>query len=143
MLQTLIDSMNLDRDYPLRSRNIDVYTRILNGTLYDHLQYSFFDENSGSDAILMKDKRPAIKYNLCRIVMDELISLLFGSDHFPQVHCGIENKQINEHLLKLINGAKIRAKLCEASLLATTGSSAIFASVKNQKLILNKCIRPY
>lgn len=136
MFKSLIESMQLDRDYPLRSRMIDAYTRVINNTLYDHLRYGFFDEyDSGNQVIPMSEKRPAFRYNLCRIAMDQLASLLFGSDHFPQL-TGNSNTQ-NELLQKLVDECALQQKMQELVIDGSVGSAVVLVTVINQKIAVN------
>jgi len=60
--------------------------RVLAGTQYDVLPNPFSRERSGAgEYIPLAQRRPSVRTNLCRVVVDESVSLLFGDTHWPDV----------------------------------------------------------
>lgn len=118
MFKQIIKSSNPDKDYPERCITIDMYTRVLNGELYDCLPYFFSQEyDSSGKYIPLHRRQPSVRYNLCKIVVDESVSLLFGTDHFPSI--ASSNKELAKQLENIITDAKLQKVMIEA---ATTGS---------------------
>ena len=71
-----------------RYKRLDAYERLLEGTIYEHLGYAFDQEKgSGGKYIPILDRRPAIKYGLAKIVVDQHAAMTFGEAHFPHVRC--------------------------------------------------------
>ena len=66
------------------------YTPVLiEGALYHHLPYGFHHErnrNTG-EFVPLRDRRPCVRYNLCRLVVEDSVALLFSEGHFPQAEC--------------------------------------------------------
>ncbi len=128
MLKQIVDSLSLDMDYPERSRKIDVYTRILNGELYDKLPYSFTQEYDGTGKYIPLCRRaPSVKNSLCKVVVDESVSLLFGSDHFPDINA--DDETTTETIKDIVNYIALRQHMIEAALTGSVGSVAVFLRV--------------
>jgi len=69
-----------------RTRRLLALQRVLEGTQYDVLPHPFARERSVSgEYIPLSDRRPSVRTNLCRTVVDEMVSLLFGNSHWPLV----------------------------------------------------------
>ena len=59
---------------------------MLDGTLYDVLPYHFHEERSvAGEYIPLRQRRPSVRYPLCRIVVEDSVSLLFSEGHFPTI----------------------------------------------------------
>src|SRR5579864_2379722 len=85
-----------DADYPDRTFDLQMYRRVLDGTVYDILQYPFyknFHDNLGSQRapISLSQRRPCTRYRLSKVVMDNVVSLLFGEGRFPVVNVNDED----------------------------------------------------
>jgi Phage portal protein, SPP1 Gp6-like len=86
MFDTLSDLVPRDNDYPQRVRHLTILNRVLDGTLYDPLPYHFHEERSVSgEYIPLRQRRPSVRYPLCRIVVEDSVSLLFSEGHFPTI----------------------------------------------------------
>lgn len=128
MFKQLIKSMTLDKDYPARALMIDVYTRILNGELYDSLPYFFWQEyDAMGKYIPLHRRQPSVRYPLCKIVVDESVSLLFGSDHFPNIASNDES--LATRLDDVIKYAYIQKTMIEAATTGSAGSVAIILRI--------------
>jgi hypothetical protein len=88
MFDTICELIPRDPDYPVRSWILDILTRVLNGHIYDVLPYDFHDERSSSgEYIPLRRRRPSVRYPLCRVVVEDSVSLLFSEGHFPTIDC--------------------------------------------------------
>ena len=77
MFRTIAATIPVDPDYPPRTRRLDLLMRVLDGRFYDGLRYAFGEEKSGAgEYIPIRERRPAVRYNLSRIVVRDSISLL-------------------------------------------------------------------
>src|SRR5271166_4113272 len=86
MFDTLCELVARDTDYPDRVRQINILNRVLDGTLYDVLPYHFHEERSlAGEYIPLRQRRPSVRYPLCRIVVEDSVSLLFSEGHFPTI----------------------------------------------------------
>ncbi|NVN44961.1 phage portal protein [Asaia siamensis] len=67
-----------------RTRRLLALQKVLAGAQYDALPYPFASERSGAgEYIPLSQRRPSVRTNLCRTVVDEAVSLLFGNTHWP------------------------------------------------------------
>src|ERR1700760_2787066 len=136
MLKKIVESLVLDEDYPKRYREIEIYTRILNGELYDHLPFCYSDEKSGvgGEYIPLSKRRPSVKANFCKLVVDDSVSLLFGSDHFPKIsYEDDEQRQLLENLITCYNINKV---MIDAATTGSVGSVCLIVKVIDKKLII-------
>ncbi|XLV72576.1 hypothetical protein ACKZDW_07965 [Ralstonia syzygii subsp. celebesensis] len=128
MFKTITSKIDRDRDYPERQFVIDTLTRVLEGTLYDHLPHDFHTEKTDAgEYIPLRDRRPSVKYALCKTVVDDSVSLLFSEGHFPSVDC--EDETTRDTLTELVKEAKLNAVMIEAATIGSVGSVAIFMRV--------------
>src|SRR4051812_26799397 len=96
-----------DKDLPERSKLIDLYARVYDGELYDHLRYFFWQERDGAGNYIPINKRqPSVKVNFSKLVVDNSVSLLFGTDHFPSV---VGKEETRKPLEELIREYKLQA----------------------------------
>jgi len=60
MFRTIAAKINKDGDYPERAFTGDVYTRILEGALYDHLPHGFHTEKTekNDEYVPLRERRP-------------------------------------------------------------------------------------
>ncbi len=122
--------MERDQDYPERQFVIDILTRVLEGTLYDHLPHDFHTEkNNAGEYIPLRERRPSVKYALCKTVVDDAVSLLFSEGHFPTVDC--EDETTHDTLADLVKDTQLNQVMIEAAL---RGSVAIFMRVLHDRM---------
>lgn len=135
MFKTITSKITRDNDYPLRQYTMDMLTRVLNGEIYDHLKYDFNTEKTDGAAgeyIPIRDRRPSVRYNLCRVVVDDSVSLLFSEGHFPSIGC--EDEDTREALASIIKETKLNEVMVEAATIGSVGSVAILMRVLEGRL---------
>lgn len=114
-----------DRDCPERAWRLELLGRVLDGSLYDILDYAFSQESKGppglgGEYIPVRDRRPCIRYPLPRIVVDDSVSLLFSEAHFPLVQSpDLGAAQI---LRDMIREAGLNAVMIDAATKGSVGS---------------------
>lgn len=120
-----------DPDYPERALRIDLLTRVLKGTIYNHLKYPFHEEVSGPtsnpDYIPLRQRRPSVRYNISKIVVDDSVSLLFGEEHFPKISCDDEKTKLS--LEDFIRETVLNLTMIEAATTGSVGSVVILFKI--------------
>ena len=96
MWRTLQGKFPVDSDYPPRVARLAALQRVLNGTLYDVLRHAAHDEMDGSGQyIKLRDRRPGVRYNLCKLAVRKAVGMLFSEGHFPEIeHPDDATKQV-------------------------------------------------
>lgn len=143
MLNYYLKTIKWDKDLPHRAKMIDLYTRVYNGTIYDHLRYYFFQEREdglNGQYIKLQLRQPSVKQNFCKLVVDDSVSLLFGNDHFPRIACkDTETRQIYEDIIEEF---KINSAMIRAATIGSAGSVILFINVYEGVLrIKPKCTK--
>jgi hypothetical protein len=133
MFRTIYGGIQRDTDYPERQFTLDVYNRVLEGAIYEHLPYGFHEEKSPSqEYIPLRQRRPCVRSNLARVVVEDVASLVFGEGRFPKVDCG-ENADAEEALLRLSKDARLNDIMVDAVTRGSVGSIAIHMRVLKQR----------
>ena len=137
MFQTIKQKIQRDKDFPQRQFDIDVLTRVLEGKLYDHMEHDFHQEKvDGIDEYIpIRNRRPSVRYALCRIVVDDSVSLLFSEGHFPSVEC--KDEATRDALTDLMKEAKLNQVMIDAATTGSVGSVAIFMRVLAYRVFFN------
>lgn len=114
-----------------RFKRLDAYDRLLDGTFYSHLTHAFSHEFDGVNHVRLENRRPAVIYNLARMIADQTSALAFGDGHAPHVRCwdetGDENpfKKTEEAIEAIIDACDIFGIMSEAVFRGSIGSCAI------------------
>lgn len=120
-----------------RQKRLYILELILNGKIYDKLVPFYrehgFDcplpnETSGGYIPLIK-RRPSVKYGLCRIVVNELASMLFSETHFPSVNTATNNENLENFIEEVKRKSGLRLKMINAAKTGAVGSVAIVVKV--------------
>lgn len=126
--KTLQAAYPKDHDLPPRAARISALRRVIDGTLYDELQHPFHTEKSDAgEYVPVRERRPSVRYALCRLVVDDSVSMLFSEGHFPEVDC--EDKPTQEALTKVIKESALNEVLIDAATRGSVGSAAIMFRV--------------
>jgi hypothetical protein len=124
MFDTICDQIPHDPDYPARTRALDILRRVLDGTLYDVLPYQFHEERSaGGEYIPLRNRRPSVRYTLCRVVVEDSVSLLFSEGHFPTFDCA--DSELVSTLADVVKETRLNQVMTDAALRGAIGSVAI------------------
>jgi hypothetical protein len=70
-------------DIGRRYCDMDALERVLRGTFYEQMKHPFDRENNGNRYIPLRERRPAVQYNLARIITDQTNGLLWGDEQTP------------------------------------------------------------
>ena len=136
MFKTLAGKITKDKDLPERTWNLQVLRSVLDGSLYDNLKYSFQDErNSSGEYIPLRDRRPSVRYNLCRMVVQDSVALLFGDGHFPTI--GFNSPDDMQTIADILKETKLAQTMHEAAILGSIGSVAVMMRVLNGRIFFD------
>lgn len=139
MFKTLKKTFNPDNDFPERTARILALKRVIDGKLYDELKYPFYQEREGDSPqdkyIKLNERRPSVRTNLCRTVVDDSVALLFAEGHFPTFE--FKDAEKKDRFKQLIKETKLNQVMIEAATTGSTGSVAILFRVLNKRVFLN------
>jgi hypothetical protein len=140
MFRTIAAQIPKDADYDDRCFTLEVYDRILNGAFYDHLPHGFHQETSASNEYVpLRDRRPSVRYGLCRLVVEDSIALLFSEGHFPTAEC--DDEPTKEALADVVKDLRLNEIMMEAASTGSVGSVALHLRVLQQAD--GKSFRPF
>lgn len=128
MFDTLAALVPKDRDLPNRAWGLEVLRRVLDGSIYDVLGQEFHEERTdGGEYIPLRKRKPCVRYNLSRIVVQDSIALLFGEGHFPQV--SLPTPKEHAALADLIKESRLPQVMIEAAMCGSVGSVVVHMRV--------------
>lgn len=136
MFDTLCDLIPKDPDYPDRVRQLNILNRVLNGSLYDVLPYHFHEERSdGGEYIPLRQRRPSVRYPLCRIVVEDSVSLLFGEGHFPTIDS--PDDRVRQVFADIVKETHLNMTMTKAAMTGAVGSVALLMQVLRGRIFVN------
>lgn len=128
MFETICQTIPADPHLAPRARRLEIYRRVLDGTIYDALPYEFQDERNGAgEYIPLRARRPSVRYGLCRIVVEDSVSLLFSAGHFPAVECA--DPAIEAVARDILRECRLNEVMIDAALRGSVGSVAVLLRV--------------
>lgn len=136
MFETICNLIPRDPQYPGRGRTLDILKRVLDGKLYEVLPYQFHEERgAGGEYIPLRNRRPSVRYALCRIVVEDSVSLLFSEGHFPTIDCA--DRAIRGSLADIVKETRLNLTMTEAAIQGAIGSVAIVMRVLRGRVFFN------
>jgi hypothetical protein len=91
--------------------------------------------NDSGEYVPLRERRPSVRNNLCRTVVDDSVSLLFSEGNFPTVECADEAHKAL--LLRLVKELRLNEVMIDAATRGAVGSAAILLRVLDSRLFLN------
>ena len=135
MFEAICNFIAEDLDYPARTRKLDLFKRVLEGTLYDGLPYEFHDERTGGgEYIPLRLRKPSVRYALSRIVVEDSVALLFSEGHFPTFDCG--DREIRSILADIVKECRLNEVMVDVAIRGSIGSVAILMRVLRGRLFV-------
>ncbi len=136
MFETICRLIPTDPLYPSRTRTLDILKRVLDGKLYDVLPYQFHEERgSGGEYIPLRNRRPSVRYALCRTIVEDSVSLLFSEGHFPTIDCA--NRAVRATLADIVKESRLNLIMTEAAMRGAIGSVAILMRVLRGRIFFD------
>lgn len=133
--KTLQQNYPRDKDLPPRAFRIAALRRVINGTLYDEIPNAFHTEkNDAGEYVPLRNRRPSVRYALCRLVVDDSVSMLFSEGHFPEID--VENETTKESLERIVKEIGLNEVMIDAATRGSVGSVAILFRVINGRVFL-------
>jgi hypothetical protein len=127
MWKTLRDKFARDKDFPERTARMQALLRVLDGSMYDDLQFPAHQEYDAQQYIPLRERRPSVRYNLCRLAVEQSVAMLFSEGHFPQVEHGDEATK--EALRDILDDARIPSVMVQAACAGSVGSVVLWLRV--------------
>ena len=117
-----------DADLTARTHRLLALEAVLDGRQYDHLPYPFSCERSpAGEYVPLSERRPSVRTGLCRVVVEDAVSLLFSEGHFPAVQC--DDPVTRAALPMLVKDARLNETMLEAATRGSVGSVAVLFRV--------------
>ncbi|HVY13724.1 MAG TPA: hypothetical protein VHB27_00750 [Rhodopila sp.] len=136
MFDTLSDLVPYDTDYPPRVQKLDLLNRVLDGTIYNVLPYHFHEERSAAgEYIPLRQRRPSVRYPLCRTVVEDSVSLLFSDGHFPTIHSN--DVVVQDALASIIKEIHLNNTMIEAAIRGSVGSVALLLRILQGRIFVD------
>ena len=128
----LTKHMPADRQMPARANRLAALTLALAGKQYDHLQHPFSRERHGMDEYVPLDqRRPSVRTNLLRTLVDDSVSLLFSEGHWPSIKA--DSPVATAFLATLVQQTALNSIMIDAATAGSIGSVAIlFRAIDNR-----------
>jgi hypothetical protein len=136
MFDTLCDLVPYDSDYPERVRKLTILNNVIAGTLYDVLPYRFHEERSEAGVYIpLRQRRPSVRYPLCRIVVEDSVSLLFSEGHFPTIDS--PDPAVRTAFAGICKETRLNQTMIEAAMRGATGSVALLLRVLKGRIFVH------
>ena len=136
MFDTLCDLVPSDNAYPERVRKLTILKRVLEGTLYNILPYHFHEERSeAGEYIPLRQRRPSVRYPLCRTVVEDSVSLLFSEGHFPTIDS--PDQKVRAVFANIVKETRLNLVMIEAATRGATGSVALLLRVLKGRVFVD------
>lgn len=133
---SLKNTYTKDSDYPDRTFNILALTRVINGSMYDNLEYDFsVEKNEAGEYISLSKRRPSARTRLCATVVNDSVSLLFSEGHFP--NCDCSDEETRDKLEKIIKETKLNEVMLKAATIGSVGSVAVLMRVLRNRVFFS------
>lgn len=135
MYKTIQSTWDQDKDMPPRAFRLSMLQRVLNGTMYDKLPHPFHTERTGADEYVpLRDRRPSVRTNLCRTVVDDSVALLFSEGNFPTVE--LPNLDQKKQMKRLLDEIGLNEVMIDAATRGSVGSIAIMLKILKGRAFL-------
>lgn len=135
MFKTIQKTWPADKDAPPRAYRLAMRRRVLDGEIYDNLTHAFHYEMTDSgEYVPLRQRRPSVRQNLCRTVVDDSVSLLFSEGNFPEVD--LANESQKDDLKRLIKEMRLNEVMIDAATRGSIGSVAILLRVLEGRTFL-------
>lgn len=128
MFKTIQKTWPADKDAPPRQFRLAMRRRVLDGEIYDQLKHPFhYEITDGGEYVPLRQRRPCVRQNLCRTVVDDSVSLLFSEGNFPSIELDDENQK--KALKRLIKEMCLNSVMIDAATRGSVGSVAILLRI--------------
>ena len=124
--------MPRDPDMPDRSFRLGALETVLDGRQYDLLPHAFSKERSDSgEYVPLDERRPSVRTGLCRVVVEDSVSLLFSEGHWPTLR--VDDPRTAAALIELVRETHLNDTMLEAATRGAIGSVAVLFRAVGRK----------
>ncbi len=117
-------AMPQDQNVSPRTKRLLALEAVLEGRQYDALPHPFSKEQTeGGEYISLMKRRPSVRTNLCRIAIDDAVSLLFSEGHWPGIKAAAQ--ATTDAVSALVKQTGLNEVMLEAATRGSIGSVAI------------------
>lgn len=117
-------AMTRDTAMPQRASRLQALEAVLDGRQYDHLPYAFSEERSaGGEYVPLRQRRPSARTGLCRVVVEDAVSLLFSEGHWPALKA--TSPATVDGLAAIAKATRLNDVMLEAATRGSVGSVVI------------------
>lgn len=114
---------------PARCQRLLNLATVLDGRMYDGIKAPFSEETNGAgEYVPLSRRRPSVRTQLIRTVVEDCASLLFGDGHFPTITADDHASQ--DVISDLIRCASIETAMIYLSQRAWLGSTALLVELQ-------------
>lgn len=139
-----------DPAYAPRTFDLQMFRRVLDGTLYDCLPYAFsqnsfmYTGEGGTQEempISISQRRPSVRCSLAKIVVDDAVSLLFGEENFPEILT--DSQDTNNIIQSILSSTNLVKQMISSARDGSVGSACLFMKIINGKLYFENVLTEY
>ena len=124
--------MSVDPDLAPRTRRLLALEALLEGRQYDVLPFPFACERNGAgEYVPLSERRPSVRTGLCRVVVEDSVSLLFSEGHFPTFQTN--DDATRSVLPTLVKELRLNETMLDAATRGSIGSVAILFRVVDDR----------
>ncbi len=128
--------MPRDPAMPSRSFKLAALETMLEGRQYDTLPYPFSKERTeAGEYIPLDERRPTVRTGLCRVVVEDSVSLLFSEGHWPTIK--VADGRTATVLNELVSDCRLKETMLEAATRGSVGSVAIQVRIVKSRPFLS------
>ena len=133
MFDSIARSINRPAGYDDRAQRLTVLKAVLDGTMYDGLAFEFGDEKGPDQQYVpLRQRKPSVRYNLCRLVVEDSVAMLFGAGRFPTLTSEHDDTQAG--LADILDESAFSEAMLEAAQIGSTGSVAVLMRILGNRV---------
>jgi len=126
-------NLEIDNDWSARESKLTILQKFLDGSIYDNLApYHMEYMSDAGSYVKLSQRRPSVIYNLCKLIVDDTVSMLFGDDHFPIVRCS-EHEKTTNFLQYITQACQLKQCMINAADIGSIGSVCVLIKVLKGK----------
>ena len=139
MYKRICDKLNLPNWATGAFKKQMILDMLLEGEIYDHLQYDFTQETRENDEYIpILERRPSYRFNLYKMVSLQLARKLFGGRHNPRIEH--DDQKVADSIKALCEEADLESIMMQAAAWGSVGAVAVTfkyidAGKNNPKLV--------
>lgn len=136
MFKSLADDIKYPQWATERYKRLDMLDRVLDGTLYDHLENDFYTEETyNGQYIPLQKRRPSVNSAFASQIVGVLARKLFTGKHAPNITH--DNKEYEKQLKEIVAQGSVFEKMTTAMYFGSVGSVAVTFRIIDNALRLD------